>query len=290
MKIVNLGSLNIDDVYTVDHFVRPGETISSEDYACFCGGKGLNQSIALANAGAEVYHAGRIGRDGQVLKERLEKAGVDTSLLIQGDVPTGHAIIQVTPEGENAIILFGGANRAITVEDIPRFLAPFGVGDMLVLQNEISSLREVMEAATKKGLTIALNPSPMDSRIADLPLEQVGIFLVNEIEGTELTGETEPEKILEAMMNRFPKARIFLTLGGKGVLYGRAGRVVRREALKVTPVDTTAAGDTFTGFALAAIAEGRSVEEALDRATRAAALAVTRPGASDSIPQKEEIE
>ena len=289
MKIVNIGSLNIDDVYQVDHFVLPGETISSRGYRLFCGGKGLNQSIALANAGAAVFHAGRIGSDGGVLKERLEKALVDTSLIIEGDVPTGRAIIQVTPQGENAIILSGGANRALIPGDIPRFLAPFITGDMLVLQNEVSCLKEIIDAGAARGLTIALNPSPMDESIHRLPLDKVGIFLVNEIEGEGLTGKKDPAAILDEMTRRFPGARIFLTLGERGVLYGRDDERMSRQALKVTPVDTTAAGDTFTGFLLAALAEGRPVEEAMDRAVRAAALAVTRPGAADSIPTEDEI-
>lgn len=289
MKIVNIGSLNIDDVYQVDHFVRPGETLSSRDYQLFCGGKGLNQSIALANAGASVSHAGRIGVDGGVLKERLEKAGVDTSLIIEGEVPTGRAIIQVTPQGENAIILFGGANRSLVPGDIPRFLAPFTTGDMLVLQNEVNCLGEIIEAAAARGLVIAMNPSPLDETINRLPLNKIGIFLVNEIEGEGLTGKTDPNEILDELTTRFPGARIFLTLGSRGVLYGRDKERIRREALKVTPVDTTAAGDTFTGFLLAALAEDRPVEEALDRAVRAAAIAVTRPGAADSIPTREEL-
>jgi len=289
MKIVNIGSLNIDDVYQVDHFVRPGETLSSRSYQLFCGGKGLNQSIALANAGASVSHAGRIGGDGGVLKARLEKAGVDTSLIIEGDVPTGRAIIQVTPQGENAIILFGGANRALIPGDIPRFLSPFASGDMLVLQNEVSCLKEIIEAAAARGLVIALNPSPMDETINKLPLDKVGIFLVNEIEGEGLTGKSNPDAILADMTRRFPGARIFLTLGSKGVVFGRDEERIRQDAMKVTPVDTTAAGDTFTGFLLAALAEERPVEEALDRAVRAAALAVTRPGAADSIPTRDEL-
>ena len=159
MKILNIGSLNIDDVYSVEHFVRAGETISSTSYDRFCGGKGLNQSIALANAGAEASHAGAIGSDGQILKERLEQAGVDTSLIRISTTPTGRAIIQVVPEGENSIILFKGANHCLNAEDINSMLENFAAGDILLLQNEINNIDLIIKEAYNKGMRIALNPA-----------------------------------------------------------------------------------------------------------------------------------
>lgn len=151
MKILNFGSLNIDYVYSVDHFVQKGETISSSQMNIFSGGKGLNQSVALGRAGAKVFHAGRIGKDGEFLVEQLKEAGVNTDLVVvDEDCSTGHAIIQNDAEGDNCILLYGGANQRITKEQIDAALEQFDAGDYLVLQNEISNLPYLMEKAQKK--------------------------------------------------------------------------------------------------------------------------------------------
>ena len=289
MKIINIGSLNIDDVYQMDHFVRPGETQTSLSYSKFCGGKGLNQSIALARAGGHPFHAGRIGSDGLFLKEKLDSAGVNTSLITVTDAPTGRAIIQVNREGENSIILNSGANRTFSREDIHRMLEGFGRGDILLLQNEINMLKEIILAAAEKGLTIALNPAPMDVTVSGLPLDKIGLFIVNEIEGGELTGKDAPESILEGMAEMFPEAMIFLTLGSRGVMFAGKEERISLPSVKVKPVDTTAAGDTFTGYVLTAISEGMEIRKALELAVKAAAVTVTRKGAADSIPAREEL-
>jgi len=289
MKILNFGSLNVDHVYAVDHFVRPGETLAGLRYDRFCGGKGLNQSIALAHAGARVYHAGKVGPDGAWLKERLKRAGVNTSLVEVINGPSGHAIIQVNRDGENSIILYGGANQAITPENAAKILRHFSSGDYLLLQNEISSVPAIMKCAARAGLKIVLNPAPMTRALLKYPLKLVSCFILNEIEGADLTGEKVPGRILSAMMKQYPKAATVLTLGAQGVLYGEAGRVLKVPAVKVKPVDTTAAGDTFIGYFLSDLAAGRDPEEALRTACRAAAICVTRPGAADSIPKRSEL-
>ena len=290
MKILNIGSLNIDDVYSVDHFVRPGETISSSKYNKFCGGKGLNQSIALANAGAEVFHAGAIGDDGTFLKERLNEAGANTSLVKIGEISTGRAIIQVVPEGENSIILYNGANHSLSPADIDSFLEPFNNGDYLLLQNEINDLELIINKAHEKGLIIVINPAPMEKRILNLPLEKISIFIVNEIEGEGFTGESEARKIGDEFMRNFPKAKLVLTLGADGVYYRDKSQTITLPAEKITPVDTTAAGDTFIGYFLAGLAAGEKTESALKRAVKASAVTCTRPGAADSIPLAKELQ
>lgn len=278
----------MDHVYQVNHFVMPGETISSGSLQHFCGGKGLNQSIALARAGACVSHAGAIGQDGLILKEQLEKDGADvTCLQIREEVGTGHAIIQVDENGQNCIILYGGANQSITREQVDDTLSYFEKGDIILLQNEINELAYIMEQAGKKGLRIFLNPSPCDEKIKNLPLELVDTFLLNEVEGEQITGKKEA--ILDALKEIFPQAHIVLTLGSKGALYADQNHQVFRPAEKVKTVDTTAAGDTFTGYYIAAVSEGKTVEEALALATRAAAVAVTRQGAVPSIPYRQEL-
>jgi ribokinase len=289
MKILNFGSLNIDHVYSVEHFVRPGETLNSREYNQFAGGKGFNQSIALAHAGAGVVHAGKIGEDGAWLKAKLQKAGVEASFVETTGTPTGHAIIQVNPKGENSIVLYGGANREVTEDDVSRTLPGFGAEDVLLLQNEITCLREIITRGAEQGMRVVFNPAPMSPEVASLPLERVGLFIVNEIEGSELVGEAEPEKILEAMRKSYPAAGTILTLGDKGVLYADSRGTLRVPAESVAAVDTTAAGDTFIGFCLAEFARTGDMEAALKLGCRAAAICVTRMGASDSIPTREEL-
>jgi ribokinase len=290
MKVINFGSLNFDHVYEVEHFVQPGETITAKNYQRLCGGKGLNQSIALARAGAQVFHAGKVGCDGEPLIACLKIAGVDTRHIgiIQSE-PSGHAVIQVDRHGQNSIIIHGGANRQVQTEDAERVLGFFSAGDCLVLQNEISSIPDIMVRAKRQGLTIFLNPAPMNKTVLDYPLDQVDYFIINEIEGRELTGEAETRAIVEAMRKRFPRSVIILTLGENGVIYADQHTSLTVPAEKVTPVDTTAAGDTFIGYFIAREIEGANTETCLRTASRAAALCVTRHGAADSIPRLDEV-
>lgn len=289
MKVLSFGSLNMDFVYQVDHFVRPGETMSSQQRDTFCGGKGLNQSIALARAGAQVYHAGAIGADGMMLKEVLEKDGINTEFVkICQDVPTGHAIIQVDKKGQNCIMLYGGANQTITPEDVDKALAAFGQGDFLVLQNEINGLPYLMEQAHKKGMCIVLNPSPMNEKILALPLDYVDIFMLNEVEASDICG-VDAQQALGALHAKYPHAKIVLTLGKQGVKYQDGDTILSHGIYKVPVVDTTAAGDTFTGYFIGGIAQGQPVEEALRLASVASSLAVSRQGAEPSIPYAKEV-
>ncbi len=190
MKVLCFGSLNIDYTYKVDHFVKKGETLSSGSLQVFSGGKGLNQSIALARAGAETYHAGSIGEDGRFLLEQLQDAGVDTRYVtVLETVRTGNAIIQNDKEGDNCILLYGGANQAVTTDQADAVLEHFRKGDFLVLQNEINELAYIMERAHERGMKIVLNPSPMDEKIQGLPLGYVDYFMLNEIEASQILGQ-----------------------------------------------------------------------------------------------------
>ncbi len=290
MTILNFGSVNIDHVYRVEHLVRPGETIASSDYRQFSGGKGFNQSIALARAGATVSHAGRIGADGVWLREQLAADGADVRFLEVIDSPSGHAIIQVDSAGENSIILFGGANRTFTPEDARAVLANFGPGDWLLLQNEISAMPEILRLAGERGLRIVFNPAPMGPEVLGYPLDGVSIFVLNEVEGEAFTGAREAEAILAGMRQRFPEATVVLTLGAQGAIYDDGSQRIAVPAAKVEVVDTTAAGDTFIGYFLAGLAAGHAPQTALESATQAAALCVTRPGAAPSIPRRAEID
>ncbi len=292
MKVLNYGSLNIDNVYSVDHFVRGGETLSSAKMEIFSGGKGLNQSIALAKSGAEVWHAGAVGEsDGEFLLDMMRQAGVNVSLVAHTSGKTGHAIIQRDREGQNCILLYGGANQEITREQVDQAMEHFEEGDFLILQNEINEIAYIMETAHRKGMKIVLNPSPMDEKIAGYPLEYVDYFLLNEIEAGDICGcEGSGEELLEKLSARFPGAKIVLTLGGDGSMYKDGDLVLKQPIYRVPVVDTTAAGDTFTGFFIGGLMRGEEPATALDHAAKAAAIAVSRAGAAPSIPDRKEIE
>lgn len=288
MKIYNLGSLNIDYVYHVPHFVRAGETLSATQMEIFPGGKGLNQSIALARAGATVIHGGMIGRDGAFLEALLRECGV-ISRIETVDMPSGHAIIQVDPDGHNCILLFGGANQHIDEDYVRHFLEDAAPGDLLLLQNEVSNLPAIFAVAAEKGVDIAFNPSPFDEKLLDLPLNQVKWWLCNEIEGEALFASSDPDTIAANFQASYHHSNLVLTLGSRGSLFANADGVIRQAATPVKAVDTTAAGDTFTGYFLHAVTSGQIPAAALAIASKAASIAVSRKGASPSIPTKDEV-
>ena len=290
IKILNIGSINIDYVYGVSHFVREGETIASTSRQVFAGGKGLNQSIAIARAGAPVVHAGMVGEDGLDLVNMLRDEGVEISYIEKSTNSTGHAIIQVTEDGQNCILLYPGANRELSESFIDRILEPFGKGDIVILQNEVSCVAYAMQCAESKGMRIAFNPSPIGPEISKYPLEHVTWFLLNEVEGEALTGKTVPDDILKEMGLKYPNATTVLTLGRDGVICKAGDKTFRHRAHEVSAVDTTAAGDTFTGYFISSVARGMGVEESLSLATKASAISVSRKGAAASIPTLYEVE
>ena len=290
MKVLNYGSLNVDNVYSVQHMVMGGETISSTKLEVFCGGKGLNQSIALAKAGVPVCHAGIIGEDGQMLLDVCKEHGVDTQYITKLPVKGGHTVIQVDENGQNSIILFGGTNQMQTKETVDSVLSQFGEGDYIVLQNEINMLSYIIDKAYERGMKIVLNPSPYDDKLKTCDLTKVWLFMLNEVEGEQFSGSADPEVILERLHETYPQAKIVLTLGSNGSIYYDGQEKDYQEIFKVKAVDTTAAGDTFTGFFMAAIIDGKTPKEALRIASKASSIAVTRNGAVASIPTKAEVE
>lgn len=288
-KFLNFGSLNQDMVYSVDHTVRPGETTASSKLEFFCGGKGLNQSIALARAGAKVFHAGCVGSDGERLLEKLKENGIDTSFIKKCDMPSGHAIIQVDKNGQNSILLFGGANKQIDEEQIAKVLSDFKAGDKLFLQNEINAVDKIITAASEKDMEIVFNPSPFGDEILSYPLDKITWFVVNETEANELTDESDPDIILSVFSEKYPSAKILLTLGSDGSVCKANGKVYHQKIFNVPVVDTTAAGDTFLGFFFALV-DTHDIDGALKYASAASAVAVSRSGASSSIPKLNEVE
>lgn len=289
MKVLNMGSLNLDYVYQVDHILTGGETLASDSMEVFPGGKGLNQSIALAKAGVCVYHAGLIGQEGQMLVEICRENGVDTRHIRQISGKSGHTIIQVDRQAQNCILLYGGSNRAFTREYMDQVFADFEPGDVLLLQNEINLLEYAVEKGWEKGMKVVLNPSPMDDKLDAVDLKKVSLFLLNEIEGAQIAGTEDPDGILDRMAEKFPDAEVVLTLGSRGSVFQGGGQQVRQKAYRVRAVDTTAAGDTFTGYFLAGMIKHMEISHILDLASRASALAVSRKGAAPSIPWMKEV-
>lgn len=290
MRKLVLGSLNIDKTYRVEHLVRPGETISARESCCYCGGKGFNQAVALARAGNEVVLAGMIGTDGDMLLDALKENQISIELIARVEGPSGHAIIQVDDAGQNSIIIDAGSNGEVTQRYIDSVLERFSSGDMLVLQNEIPHTGYAIQAAHERGMFVAFNPSPITPEIDACNLNLVNLLLINETEGEALTGEHDPERILTELRRRYPGLAVLLTLGKHGCTYESSeGRRYRAAAVATDVVDTTAAGDTFTGYFLSGIACGLPVEETLKLATQAAGICVSRPGALDSIPMAAEL-
>jgi len=290
-RILNFGSINIDHVYKVEKVPSPGETIKSSDYFQSIGGKGFNQSIALARAGAQVTHAGRYGRNEKWLSDRLISENVDVFPLHPVDQPTGHAIIQVEPSGRNTIIVHPGANHALELSSLPGLFEGFSSSDWFLAQNETSYVAESLSTAHALNMTICFNPGPMDDSVINYPLEVVDWLILNESEGTKLTNETTPELVLKELRKRCPRAQIILTMGSAGACCLTLDeKRIYVSAKKVQVVDTTGAGDTFIGFLLASCLKGAPLISALELACEAAALSVTRLGAADSIPHLREVQ
>lgn len=295
MPIYNYGSINIDHVYRVPHLVLPGETLSSHHYRQVLGGKGANQSIALARAGSEVFHIGRYNVADQALVQPLIETGVSAQHLEAVNGPSGHAIIQVDDQAENSIILYAGANHSFTVTDLAKSLQAAKAGDWLLLQNECSCTQAMIELAAARGLKIAFNPAPMNAAVKDLPLEKLSLLFVNQVEVCQLLNlPIEPLPALEdlgaLLQARWPDTLVVLTLGSKGAASVYQGQLEFVPAVPVQAVDTTGAGDTFTGYFLHAWMHGQSLRAALERAGKASALCVQRVGASSSIPTAAEVD
>lgn len=289
MNIVNFGSLNIDYKFCVEQIVRPGQTVDSKVEQRSPGGKGLNQSLAIARAGCHIYHAGMYGEDGQFLKELLENEGVDCRFLNMVEGGTGKAFIQVESSGQNCIVLSGGANRKNSRELCDMVLDSFRAGDILLLQNEINYVDYLIKKASEKGMIVVLNPSPMNEAVLACDLSRVSVFVMNEDEGRQVTGKQDYEDILYEMGRRYPDAKVVLTLGEKGSVYACKDERIYQKIYLVQTVDTTGAGDTFTGYFLAGMMKGASMEDCMEWASKASAIAVTREGAASAIPYWEEV-
>ena len=299
-RVLNIGSINIDYVYKVAHFLRAGETLEADQRDIFMGGKGLNQTIAATRSGLSVTHCGAIGEDGRFLYDFMEKSGVDVRFLkIDEKAASGHTVIQVAPDGENAILYFAGTNHTIDKETIVKALDDCSAGDFLLLQNEVNNVGFALQEAKKRKLFTVFNPAPYSPDVLTYPLHLVDALIVNETEAQGILGcsATDPDQLLDELRVRFPQALVFLTLGARGMSCDVPAEKTRMhfKAFKVKAVDTTGAGDTFVGYSMKAVMayfgdEGiGKFKDFINQAMLAAAVSVTRQGAVASIPSIDEL-
>lgn len=285
MKVFNLGSINADRIYRVPHLPRAGETLAATAHQVGLGGKGANQSVAAARAGAEVVHIGAVGADGGWMIETLGGFGINTAHIRQGSVASGHAIVAVDDAGENAIVLHPGANREIDQRDVAEALDGAGPRDWLMLQNETNCQAEAARIARGKGAKVAYSAAPFEADAARAMLPLTDLLILNEGEAAQLA------EALGTSPDALPVPRVIVTKGAKGAVWLEPGKSpLEIPAFDVRAVDTTGAGDTFAGFVVAALAERMMVPAALRHASAAAALMVTREGTAEAIPTRGEVD
>ncbi|TDE37014.1 ribokinase [Antarcticimicrobium sediminis] len=286
MAIWNLGSINADMVYAVPHLPAPGETLAAVRYQKFLGGKGANMSVAAARAAAHVHHLGAVGPDGGWAVERLLEYGVDTRHIAQVDTATGHAIVMVEPGGENQIVIYPGANREIPQSLVQAALSEAGAGDTLLIQNETNAQALAARIGRDLGLRVCYAAAPFDADAVCEVLPFLDFLILNAVEAAQLqqaTGLT-PEAL--------PVRDVIVTLGAQGARHfdTNTGETRDYPALKVVAVDSTGAGDTFTGYVLAGLDRGMPMAQAIAQALRAAAIMVTRHGTADVIPDLKDVQ
>ena len=298
-KVVVVGSTNTDMTVRVPRIPAPGETAGGRDFRVSGGGKGANQAVAAARAGATVEFLTAVGDDelGAQALASLGAEGIDLGLAQRVPGPSGVALIVVDDAGENAIAVAAGANeelRPAHVQPIADRLAP---GDVLLLQLEIP-MAAVLAAATlahARGARVVLNPAPApDEGLPDALLQAVTVLAPNEHEAGQITGVRVDDAMGPAQAAALFHGRgvrhVLITLGARGVYVSSDGRSRLLPAVPVTPIDTTAAGDVFCGALAVALTEGQSIETAARFAVAAAAISVTRSGAQASAPRRAEID
>lgn len=286
MSVWNLGSINVDLFYRLPHLVQPGETLPATAHEIGLGGKGANQSVAVARAGAEVHHLGMIGADNTWVLDRLTGYGVDVAHVGRADAATGHALILVDEAGENAIVTYAGANYRQSLDAVTAALGGAAAGDMFMLQNEVSLKVESARIAQEKGLFVVYSAAPFKADVVGEMLPHVDLLVLNEVEAEQLA------EALAMPVPEIPVANLIVTRGAKGASWREqaTGEETRVEAFAVTPVDTAGAGDCFIGYVVAGLDQGLSRAEALRLGAAAAALKVTRPGTADAIPSRAEVD
>ena len=290
-KLINIGSLCIDYVYSVTEIAKVGETVASPTMSVFPGGKGLNQSIAAAKAGIKVEHFGAVGADGFELVEFLQAAGVGVSNIVSLPGRTGHAVIQINSQGENSIVIAGGTNREIPQQIISNAVASAKGGGWILMQNETNDVSEIIQLASAADCKVALNLAPADAHVQSYNYALVDLLIVNELEAMAVSECTSVGEAFARLIATYPDMNLVLTLGRNGLRYYQTEGGISGDlgAFEVNVVDETAAGDTFVGYLLAGLVRGDSLRNVLLEASAAGALATTRSGAAPAVPELEEV-
>ena len=284
--IWNLGSINADNFYHLTHLPADGETIAAKRFHQGLGGKGANMSVAAARAAARVAHIGAVGPDGTWAVNRLLEYGVDTRHIAQIDVQPGPANINIDDSGENNIVLYSGANAAITDQMIGTALTEGSPRDYLLMQNETNGQIYAAKTAKTLGMHLAYAAAPFEAEAVMRILDHIDLLVMNEVEAAQLTKATGQD------VNDLPVRDIVITLGAEGCKWvsKQANTAQTFPAYPVNVVDTTGAGDTFTGYLVAGLDRGLTMRDAIDLAMQAGALMVSREGTADVIPDLKEIQ
>ncbi len=283
--IFNFGSINVDHVYRVAEMPSPGETLTAGSYRKLLGGKGINQSIAIARAGEVPVHVGAVGRDDHWTIGQVKHFGIDTAHIAQSAHPTGHAVIYVDDAGENQIVIFGGANQDLQPPQIETaFNACDGYDHWVLVQNETNLLTDIVDQAKTAGFKVAYSAAPFVAGTVTELIGKIDLLAVNEVEADATA------RLLGVDVSEIAVPEILITKGGKGVEFHSHGEMHRHPAFQVDAVDTTGAGDTFLGSFLAGHSQGAEIAKSLRYALAASALQVTRPGAAVAIPDREDVE
>ena len=296
-KILVLGNSNVDFVFRIPRFHHPGETILAESLVTFFGGKGANQAITAKRLGGNVHFITKVGNDlyGKSYRHHLIKNGLDQKLILKDKkLPTGTAVIELTPKGENRIIAFLGANGSLSVNDLKRLERYWKGVDVFVTQLEIpfSTVEKGLKMAKEKGALTLLNPSP-PVQLPSHVLSSVDFIVPNEVEAQYLTGikwkgDREIRKMAEKFLDQGVK-NVVITLGSKGLFFKNRSEEVWMNAFRVNVIDTTAAGDAFLGALASGLSENKPIREVLRFANGAGALATTKLGAQPSLPLKKDL-
>ena len=295
--ITVIGSVNMDLIAATPRLPEPGETVTGTDFSTAPGGKGANQALAARRAGAEVRMAGAVGEDAFAVEALalLDEAGADLGAVRHLPGPTGTALILVGGDGENMIAVIPAANGKVTAQDAEAAVARMQAGDTLLLQMEIpeAAVEAALSAARAGSVTSILNIAPLNHAVARLA-PRADIVIANETEFARLSGKPAemPSVVraeLAALHARTGQCMI-VTLGGEGVLWARDGTVEHVDALRIRPIDTVGAGDTFCGYLAQGLDAGMEFSAAVRRAAVAGALACLKPGAQPSIPLASEVE
>jgi len=293
--IIVVGSINLDLIATVDRLPGPGETVPGSGFSTAPGGKGANQALAAARAGAQVRMVGAVGKDNFAADalDCLKNAMIDLSGVGETHASTGTALILVGADGENMIAVVPGANASVLPGDLSK--AFMKKGDVVLLQHEIplATVAAALDMAREAGAVSILNTAPFQAEAAEL-LAKADVIVANETEfdlygkALSLDGSDRPARI--AAFARRTGRTIIVTLGSEGVMAATRDDFLQVPSLPITPVDTVGAGDTFCGYLAASLGAGLGLEDALRRAVVAGALACLKPGAQPAIPLAKEVE